>query len=53
MDVDEEDLKDLIKAALDPTIFLDLVGWDFGDMVDGLYDQLNEEQREELKRALT
>ena len=53
MDIDNEDLKDLVKASLEPILFLDIVGWEFSDMVDILFDELDEEQREELKRALT
>jgi hypothetical protein len=36
-----EELKELIKAKLDVTQFLDLLGWDLSDLVEALSEEID------------
>lgn len=46
------DLKELIAAKLDALEFLDILGWDVSDLVEFLDEHIDEEQRQELIRAV-
>lgn len=47
-----EDLKLQVSMKLDPVELLDLLGLSMFDLVDALYDYIDEEQREKLQREL-
>ena len=51
--IHDDELKLRITSEWDVTDFLDCVGWSFEDLIDIVFDELNEEQRQELERVFT
>ena len=50
MNTNDEELKQLIACELDPLSFLDACGISFEELIDLVFPELNEEQRQELER---
>lgn len=48
----DEELKLLVVNQLDVLEFLDIIGMDFAELVQLVFEDLNEDAREELQRAV-
>jgi hypothetical protein len=48
----DDELRLLVTTQLDTLEFLDLIGMDFGELVQLVFEDLNEDAREELVRAV-
>jgi hypothetical protein len=52
LNMTDDELRLLVTTQLDTLEFLDLIGMDFGELVQLVFEDLNEDAREELVRAV-
>ena len=50
--MNDDELKAAVLGELDVLEFLDLVGMDYAELIDLVFEDLSEESREELLRAV-
>ena len=50
--MNDEELKLQVVAQLDVLEFLDIISMDFAELVDLIFEDLNEDAKEELERAV-
>ena len=50
--LNDQELKIKVAATLDVVEFLDIVQMSFAELLDIVFDELNEEQKEELTRTV-
>jgi hypothetical protein len=50
--MNDEELRLQVVAQLDVLEFLDIISMDFAELVDLIFEDLNEDAKEELERAV-